>query len=135
MRFPRISVAEWLVRATVAFAFLYPPFDALTDPYAWIGYFPAFLTDFVAPHGVLLLHAFGIVEVALAVWIIVGRRIRIPALMCAGLLIFIIAFNLQQFPVLFRDLAIVFAALALTVWPRRSRPVATAPSATPHGTS
>ena len=110
---PRISGAQWLLRLALAGSFLYPPVSALTDPYAWVGYFPSFLTDLVAPHGIWLLLAFGVVEVGLALWILFGSRVRIPALIMAGMLLAIVCFNLSQFPVLFRDVAIALVAISL----------------------
>ena len=117
---PQISVPEWLLRIGVAGSFFYPPFDALIDPYSWIGYFPAFLTNLVAPHGVLLLHAFGVLEIGIALWLLLGRSIRIPALVASILLIAIVVCNLPQFQVLFRDVSIALAALALAFWPKQS---------------
>ncbi len=113
MRLPKLSLSEWFLRIGIAFAFLYPPIDALTDPYSWIGYFPSFITDFVAPHSMLLLHAFGVVEVLLALWILLGKRIWIPCLVAVVMLAAIILFNIPQFPVLFRDVSIAFMAAAL----------------------
>lgn len=115
---PRISGREWLLRLAVAGSFVYPAIDALFDPYAWIGYFPSFLTDLVAPHGVWLLHAFGVVEIILALWLLLGSRIKIPALIMAGMLFAIVSFNLSQFPVLFRDVAIALACLSLACMPQ-----------------
>lgn len=117
---PQISVPEWLLRIGVVGSFLYPPFDALMDPYSWIGYFPAFLTNLVAPHGVLLLHAFGVLEIGIALWLLFGRSVRIPALVASILLIAIVVCNLPQFQVLFRDVSIALAALALAFWPKQS---------------
>jgi uncharacterized membrane protein YphA (DoxX/SURF4 family) len=130
MRLFRLSSPEALLRIAVAFAFLYPPIDALFEPAAWLGYFPSFITN--AFHtiaiplklsDVVLLHGFGLLEVALAVWVLVGRRIRIPALIMAALLFVIVGFNLDpsNFSVLFRDVSIAFAALALAFYTSPSR--------------
>lgn len=114
---PRISGTQWALRVAVAGSFVYPAINALFDPYAWIGYFPVFLTDMVAPHSILLLHAFGVVEILLALWLLLGTRIRIPALIMAGMLLAIVGFNLSQFPILFRDVAIALTALSLAFMP------------------
>jgi hypothetical protein len=101
------------LRAGVAFAFLYPPVNALSDPNSWIGYYPAFLranfTD------TTLLISFGIIEVAIALWILSGWKIFYPSLIAAGILVVIVVLNLVQFQVLFRDLSIAAAALALAI--------------------
>jgi uncharacterized membrane protein YphA (DoxX/SURF4 family) len=126
MRLLRVSPSEGLLRIAVAFAFLYPPIDALFDPTSWLGYFPGIVTQ--AFHVIsiplklsdlVLLHGFGILEVALAVWVLFGRRVRIPALLMAFILFVIVGFNLDasNFSVLFRDVSIAFAALALAFFP------------------
>jgi uncharacterized membrane protein YphA (DoxX/SURF4 family) len=132
MRLLRLSPSEALLRIAVAFAFIYPPIDALFDPASWLGYFPSFITN--AFHtiaiplklsDVVLLHGFGLLEVALAVWILAGKRVRIPALIMAVLLLIIVGFNLDpsNFSVLFRDVSIALAALALAFYTPPSRVV------------
>lgn len=106
-------VAHLALRIGVAFAFLYPPWNALVDPNAWIGYFPPFTRGFV-PDEVLLL-AFGIVEVILALWILSGWRIFWPSAAATLMLLGIVVFNPTNFQVLFRDLAIAASVFALAV--------------------
>lgn len=109
---------EWLLRAGIAFAFLYPPLSALFDPYSWIGYFPATLTDVVAPYELVLLHAFGAFEVVLALLILFMARPWLPSLAATFMLAAIILSSPSQFPILFRDLSIALAALSLAVYHR-----------------
>ena len=112
-------MTHFLLRASIAFAFLYPPSNALFDPYTWLGYFPKFM------HGILpdafLLHGFGAIEVALALWILSGKNIFIPSAAATLMLLAIVLFNLQDFQIVFRDisLAAVSAALALDAYRRR----------------
>lgn len=101
------------LRVGVAFAFLYPPLNALVDPYAWIGYFPPFTRGYVSDE--VLLHAFGIVEVILALWILSGWRIFWPSAAATLMLVGIVVFNPTNFQVLFRDLAIAASVFALAV--------------------
>jgi len=107
------SVTEYILRGGVAFAFLYPPINALSDPYAWIGYFPVFLKGYVPD--LTLLHAFGVVEILLALWILSGWRIFWPSLAAAAMLLGIVAFNMPNFQVLFRDISIAAMALVLAM--------------------
>ncbi len=110
-------ISDLILRAGLAFAFLYPPVNALFDPDAWIGYFPWFLYDIV-PNAILL-HSFGVIEVIIAIWILSGRKIFWPSMAAALMLFSIVAFNVQNFQVLFRDLSIAALALAVAVrnWP------------------
>ncbi len=130
MRLFRLSPSEALLRIAVAFAFLYPPIDALFDPASWLGYFPSFITNLfhtiaipLKLSDVVLLHGFGLLEVALAVWVLAGKRVRIPALIMAVMLFAIVGFNLDpsNFSVLFRDVSIALAALALAFYNPPSR--------------
>lgn len=123
MTFLRLSPAEQLLRVALAFSFIYPPLAAFSDPYSWVGYFPTPLLDFVAPHQILLLHAFGMVEIMLAVWVVFARRVRIPALLMAVILFAIVGLNFAQMDVVFRDVALALASLALAM--RRPAPVRT----------
>lgn len=107
------KIPNLLLRIGVAFAFFYPPFDALSNPDSWIGYFPKFIHG-IAPDAVLL-HGFGLIEVIIALWILSGKKIFWPSLTAALLITTIVLFNLNNFEVLFRDLSISAMALALAV--------------------
>ena len=109
----RERIARLLLRAGVAFAFLYPPLNALVDPNAWIGYFPAFLKGYVSD--LVLVHAFGVVETIVALWILSGWKIFWPSLAATAMLLAIVVFNPSNFQVLFRDISLAAMALALAV--------------------
>jgi len=109
-------LAHIVLRLGVAFAFLFPAINAWFDPNSWIGYFPDFVHGYVPD--LVLLHAFGAVEIVLALWILSGWKIRIPALVAVAVLGGIIIFDSVDFQVLFRDVSIAAAALALAVWDR-----------------
>lgn len=111
------SSAEHLLRAAIALSLLYPPLAALGDPFSWIGYIPVWVLAIAPVSAETLLHAFGLFEVALALWLFFSVRVRVPALIAAAVLLFITATNPAQFPVLFRDLALALAALALAFLP------------------
>jgi uncharacterized membrane protein YphA (DoxX/SURF4 family) len=122
---PLVS-AHVLLRFGLAFSFLYPPLAALVDPISWASYFPPLIRDFGDP--TLFLHAFGVLEVIIALWILSGWHIRIPATAACILLVGIVLVNLNQFDVLFRDLSIAAMALALALWPHANEPIAQSPS-------
>ena len=108
-----VRVVDIILRVGVAFAFLYPPINAFSDPNSWVGYFPPFLRGIV--DDTLLLYLFGTLEVTLAFWILSGWKIWLPSLAAAALLLGIVAFNIPQFQVLFRDISIAAAAVALAL--------------------
>ena len=110
------QTAHLALRVGLAFAFLYPPYAALSDPTSWAAYFPPFVHALPLPTPVLL-HAFGALQVAIALWVLSGWRIRLPAALAALMLLGIVAFNFSQFDVLFRDIALAALAFALVLWP------------------
>lgn len=116
------TAAQWLLRIAVAFAFVYPPLDAAANPDSWIGYFPPFMFSLGIP-GEVLLHGFGVIEIVIAVWILWGWRLEIPAAVASVMLVAIVVFNGAQFEILFRDIAIALAALALAAdaWAKQSK--------------
>lgn len=118
--FQRDTVEFLFIRVAVAFSFLYPPISAVITPEAWIGYFPAFVTA-LPFDSIIVLHAFGILEVAIALWILSGKNIFVPSVMAATLLLGIVAFNLAQMDVLFRDVSIALAAIALALRSRSEK--------------
>jgi hypothetical protein len=109
-----------ILRLGVAFAFLYPPIDALFDPVSWFGYFPGYLQH-LAPEPVLL-HGFGLIEVLIALWILSNKKIFWPSAAAAAILLVIVVSDFADFQVVFRDLSIAAAALALAAdaWRKRS---------------
>jgi len=124
----RDEIIALILRVGVAFAFLYPAIAAYFDPFSWIGYFPVFIRD-IFPNEMLLLHLFGLSEIIIALWILVGKKILIPSALAALYLFLIVAFNWGQLDVLFRDIPILLMAIALAVWslPARAYPHADGP--------
>lgn len=112
---------DWILRIGLAFAFLYPPIDAIFDPYSWLGYFPSWMHGYVPD--MVLLHGFGLIEVLVALWILSGCRIFLPSCVAFLMLLAIVIVDGNgQFEILFRDLSIASIALALAVahFPKRS---------------
>ena len=129
MRFPRVTPSEALLRVGLAFAFLYPAIDAFFDPMSWLGYFPQAIVNTFHLISIplklsdkVLLHGFGLIEVALALWVLLGRKVRVPAFIMALLLFTIVLTNLNvsNFSVVFRDVSIACMALALGMSRRAS---------------
>jgi len=104
-----------ILRIGLAFAFLYPPLDAIVDPYTWLGYFPTWMHGYVPD--MVLLHSFGAVEIIIALWLLSGWKIFWPACLAGLMLLAIVLFDSGGggFEILFRDLSIASIALALAV--------------------
>jgi uncharacterized membrane protein YphA (DoxX/SURF4 family) len=113
----REEIAHLALRIGAAFAFLYPAIRAIYDPISWIGYFPRFITALpVDP--LVLLHGFGMIEVILALWLLSGKNIRIPAILMTLMLLGIIVFNLGDIDIIFRDISIALMTFSLALCPK-----------------
>ncbi len=108
--------ADLILRVGLAFAFLYPPVNALSDPFTWIGYFPREIVSLAQSFGItdlVLLHTFGVVEISLALWVLSGWKIFWPSVGAFLVLLAIVVSDLSGFQILFRDVSIMAIALSL----------------------
>ena len=119
------KTVDLLLRIGVSFAFIYPAISALFNPYAWIGYFPLFLTNLVPFDVFILLNIFGVVEIIIGLWILSGKKIFIPSTIAVAMLAGIVIFNLSQIDVLFRDIPIILMAIVLAIihYPQKTAPL------------
>ena len=108
------GMAILLLRIGVAFAFIYPAVSAYFTPLSWIGFFPDIFRDTFI-NEMLLLQLFGISEIIIAIWILVGKNILIPSVLASLYLFLIVVFNLSSLDILFRDIPIMLMAVALAV--------------------
>ena len=107
----RPGLAVWLLRLGLAVILLYAAIGSFISPRDWIGYLPAFVDDIFDAD--IALKIFSVIELLLAAWLLSGVYIRYAALATAALLAGIVVFNFDLFMISFRDIALVFAALAL----------------------
>ncbi len=107
------DLAKWLLRVGLAFVFMYATVEIYIHPDNFLKYVPKFVLLFVPLD--LFLHSFAVVEVALAVWLVSGWKGEYPALLSALMMVGIVVFNIEYFHILFRNVAIGFAGLALVV--------------------
>lgn len=100
-----------LLRLSIASVFLYAAIASFIEPENWIGYFPVFLRNLLPEK--ILLTMFSSYEILLSLWILSGWKSFWSAILSALTLVGIIAFNISQLDIIFRDLTIIFASLAL----------------------
>lgn len=110
----RNKFIELLLRIGVAAAFIYPAVEAFFYPNSWVGFLPMWIRD-LPISDIILLHLFGISEIVIAVWILVGKRIFIPCVLAATYLILIITLNWKFMDLLFRDFAILVIPIVLAI--------------------
>ncbi len=107
-----------LLRIGVAFVFLYAAIASFIEPYAWIGYLPAFMQGLIP--ATFLLPIFSATEIILALWLLWGKGLFYSATIAALMLAAIVIFNFGALDIVFRDVAIFFSAVALIIIGYRS---------------
>ena len=107
----REKAAVLLLRIGLAVVFLYAAGGSVLAPNNWIGYFPRFLKEMI-PENILLM-GFSAFELGLGLWLLSGWKQFFAGTMAAVSLVGIVIFNLGAMDVVFRDLGLVFMALAL----------------------
>ncbi len=112
------KLVSLLLRLGLAFAFLYAAVFSTLHPEDWIGYFPQFLRQ-IFPQK-LLLEMFSAYELLLTIWLVVNKGTFFAALLSAATLAGFMVFNFAQMDIVFRDVSLIFAALALAVLSRKS---------------
>lgn len=103
----------FLLRSGIASVFLYAAVASFLEPQNWIGYLPQFLRS-IFPANILLI-TFSTYEIILSIWILWGYKVFYSSLIAALTLIGIIITNLGALDITFRDVAILFAAVALAI--------------------
>ena len=106
-------IVSLILRIGVAFAFAYPAVAGFITPLNWIGFFPPFMLKIVP--GEILLPAFEIFEIILALLILFMKRPFYPAIIAAFMLLAIVVLDYKTMDIIFRDISILLMALALTV--------------------
>ena len=113
----KIRIAIWCLRIGLSFVFAYAAIEVYTHSENFLKYLPDMVQDLIDPK--YFLPAFGIGEIILALWLLSGWNVHYAALISSALMVGIILPNLDSFHILFRNVAIGFAALALASieWP------------------
>lgn len=114
-----IGVSNVLLRVGLAVVLLYAAVASTLDPDEWKGFLPVLLTDIADAN--MLLAAFSIYELLLAVWLLSGVCVRYAAMLCAVTLAGIVVSNVSLFAISFRDIGLMFAAVALALLPQTTK--------------
>ena len=105
------NISAWLLRIGLATVFLYAVISSTLNPSDWVGFMPSFATKIV--EAATLLKVFSIFELFLSLWLLSGFYTRYAALVAAVMLAGIVFTNFSLFAISFRDIGLIFAALAL----------------------
>lgn len=107
-----------LLRVGLGFVFIYAATSSLVNPQDWVGYLPGMVTDHISGETALKLGSVG--QLILAVWLLSGIYVRYAALLAAVMLAGIVVVDFGQLLITFRDVGLMFAALALAAMPTTS---------------
>ena len=114
-----VNIHEQNIKYTLASRACFCVFvSCLWVPLSWVGYIPSFVKDFGLSQDTLLI-GLAVVHVIIALWILSGLRIAIPSVVAALFLGSVVYFNWNQIDILFRDISLALAALALAFSNRR----------------
>jgi uncharacterized membrane protein YphA (DoxX/SURF4 family) len=109
----RLNLARLSLRIGLATVFGFAAFEALSAPDVFLTYIPDFITQLIETEKFLPI--FGAAEIVLALWLLSGFKTRYAAVVSFFLMAAIVGFNTDYFNILFRNIAIGFAALALAL--------------------
>ncbi len=113
------KLALFLLRLGIASVFLYAAIAATLEPSNWVGYLPQSLRSIFPAE--TLLHLFSAYQVLLSLWLLWGKKLLYPSVLSVLTFIAIIISNIGQLDIVFRDIAILFAALSLAVVSKDSK--------------
>ncbi len=117
------NLPQLLLRVGLAFTFLYAAWSSFQNPINWIGFFPqsilALFSAAFSPQQVLT--GFSLLEAAIGILLLLGSKLVLVSLVAVFFLAGIIWFNLGAMDIIFRDVGLLFAALALFALARKGR--------------
>lgn len=105
--------ASLFIRLGLAFTFLYAAVSAFLDPESWIGFVPSFIWNPVTRAYFLFGH--DLINFGVGIWLLTGKKQFYAAIVSCLMLGGIIIANLNSFIITFRDIGLLFAAVALAV--------------------
>ena len=105
--------ASFFLRIGLAFVFIYAAVSAFFNPDAWIAFVPNFIGNSITKGYFLFAHE--VANLAIGLWLLSGRKTFYAASLSALALVGIVLVNLGSFLIVFRDVGLFFAAVALAV--------------------
>lgn len=104
---------SFFLRVGLSVVFLYAGIAAFLDPTSWVGFIPPWLRLIISPSFFLPIHA--TLDIIVGFWLLSGWKQFYAALAASASLLAIVVFNIGALDIIFRDIAILFSAVALMV--------------------
>lgn len=100
-----------LLRLGLAFVFIYAGVASLMHPFEWISFLPSFIGTFINLE--VALKGIAVFEIILGVCLVSGKYRKVVSALAVLMLAGILLADHNQFIITFRDVGLLFAALAL----------------------
>lgn len=111
MNILRAFTPKGLLKIGLSFVFIYIAIASIALPNAWVSLSPVYLRFFFAPQ--IIIYAAAVYEIILGLWLISGKQTYYAAILSAITLLLVILFNLGSLMIIFYDISLIFASLAL----------------------
>ena len=111
------KLVSFVLRSGLAIVFLYAGIAAFITPTNWIGFIPN-IVEYVIPK-TLFLTIFSSYEILLALWLISNKKAFYSSIVASATMIAIIIPNILALDIVFRDIAILFMAVASSILSRK----------------
>ncbi len=109
----KMKKVSLMLRLSLGFAFIYASISHYVEPEAWLQFYPSFIQELAQEKWFLLMSSIG--ELAFGFAIISGRFTYYLAILSALALTTIVVFNLDNMFVVFRDISLIGASVALAM--------------------
>ncbi len=106
-----IQKASVVLKIGLAFSFAYAAVGSMTNPDAWLGFFPTPVLQLIPAS--ILTYGFALTEILIALSLLVCKDVLVVAWISAVLLLGIVVFNVGALDIVFRDVSLALAAVAL----------------------
>lgn len=107
------TLISFFLRLGISIPFLYAAISAWLQPESWVGFLPNWITSLIP--ATLLLTGFSLYQLGLSLWLLWGKHLRYSAILAAVTLLGIIIANLTVLDIVFRDVGLFWAAVALAI--------------------
>lgn len=112
-KFNEKKLVSFFLRTGLAIVFLYAGIAALLNPAVWIGFIPIWVRNIIPGNIFLPMHA--VLDIIIGMWMIAGKKLLYVSIIASLSLFSIIIFNTTALDIIFRDIALLFSAVALMI--------------------
>src|SRR3989344_2925364 len=107
------KLVSFILRSGLAIVFLYAGIAAFITPTNWIGFIPN-VVEYVIPK-TMFLTIFSSYEILLALWLLSNKKAFYSSIVASLTMVAIVIPNILAFDIVFRDIAILFMAIASSI--------------------